>query len=204
MLRLIYDALFWAMDLPVGGRKQPLLIILDEAHRFLPDKGEGPANRVVSRIAKEGRKYGVGLMVVTQRPSDVDSAVLSQCGTMIALRVTNQKDRSADRCHNPLDDLGDLSELLPALRTGEALVLGDALQVPSRIESRRRPESPLAKTHRYPQPGSARSDQTQRSTPRRSRTGDGNQPHRSQIERTASDRTRDADGRFLQCRGGRL
>ena len=132
MLRLVYDSLFWAMDLDVGGRKQPLLVILDEAHRFLPEGGEGPANRVVSRIAKEGRKYGVGLMVVTQRPSDVDSAVLSQCGTMIALRVTNQRDRGAVASTIP-DDLGDLSELLPALRTGEALVLGDALQVPSRI-----------------------------------------------------------------------
>lgn len=132
MLRLVYDALFWAMDLDVGGRKQPLLVVLDEAHRFLPEHGEGPANRVVSRIAKEGRKYGVGLMVVTQRPSDVDSAVLSQCGTMIALRVTNQRDRGAVASTIP-DDLGDLSELLPALRTGEALVLGDALQVPSRI-----------------------------------------------------------------------
>lgn len=132
MLRLVYDALFWAMDLDVGGRKQPLLVVLDEAHRFLPEDGEGPANRVVSRIAKEGRKYGVGLMVVTQRPSDVDSAVLSQCGTMIALRVTNQRDRGAVASTIP-DDLGDLSEFLPALRTGEALVLGDALQVPSRI-----------------------------------------------------------------------
>jgi hypothetical protein len=132
MLRLVYDALFWAMDLDVGGRKQPLLVVLDEAHRFLPDNGQGPANRVVSRIAKEGRKYGVGLMVVTQRPSDVDSAVLSQCGTMIALRVTNQRDLAAVASTIP-DDLGDLSELLPALRTGEALVLGDALQVPSRI-----------------------------------------------------------------------
>ena len=142
MLRLVYDALFWAMDLEVGGRKQPLLVILDEAHRFLPEAGEGPANRVVSRIAKEGRKYGVGLMVVTQRPSDVDSAVLSQCGTMIALRVTNQKDRGAVASTIP-DDLGDLSELLPALRTGEALVLGDALQVPSRIRVNKAARKPV-------------------------------------------------------------
>jgi len=142
MLRLVYDALFWAMDLDVGGRKQPLLVVLDEAHRFLPENGEGPANRVVSRIAKEGRKYGVGLMVVTQRPSDVDSAVLSQCGTMIALRVTNQRDRSAVASTIP-DDLGDLSELLPALRTGEALVLGDALQVPSRIRVNKAVRKPI-------------------------------------------------------------
>lgn len=142
MLRIVYDALFWAMDLGVGGREQPLLVVIDEAHRFLPENGDGPTNRVVSRIAKEGRKYGVGLMVVTQRPSDVDSAVLSQCGTMIALRVTNQRDRGAVAAMIP-DDLGDLSELLPALRTGEALVLGDALQVPSRIRVNKAVRKPV-------------------------------------------------------------
>lgn len=135
MLRLIYDALFWAMELPVGGRRQPLLVVLDEAHRFLPAKGATPAHAVISRIAKEGRKYGVGLMVVTQRPSDVDPAVLSQCGTMIALRVTNSTDRGAVSGMIP-DDLGDLAELLPGLRTGEALALGEALQIPSRIRIR--------------------------------------------------------------------
>jgi hypothetical protein len=60
MLRLVYDALFWAMELPVGGRKQPLLIILDEAHRFLPHDMDSPAHRIVSRIAKEGRNTGSG------------------------------------------------------------------------------------------------------------------------------------------------
>lgn len=135
MLRVVYDALFWAMELPVGGREQPLLVMIDEAHRFLPKEVDSPAHRTVGRIAKEGRKYGVGLMVVTQRPSDVDSTVLSQCGTMIALRVTNESDRRAVGSSLP-DDLGDLGQLLPSLRTGEALVLGDALQVPSRIRIR--------------------------------------------------------------------
>ena len=135
LLRVVYDALFWAMELPVGGRRQPLLVMIDEAHRFIPKEGKTPANRTVGRIAKEGRKYGVGLMVVSQRPSDVDAGVLSQCGTMIALRVTNESDRSAVRGSLP-DDLGDLGQLLPSLRTGEALVLGDALQVPSRVRIR--------------------------------------------------------------------
>ena len=141
MLRVVYDALFWAVELPVGGRRQPLLVVIDEAHRFLPKDGDSPAHRTVGRIAKEGRKYGVGLMVVTQRPSDVDSGVLSQCGTMLALRVTNESDRSAVRSTLP-DDLGDLGQLLPSLRTGEALVLGDALQVPSRIRIRRAAQKP--------------------------------------------------------------
>lgn len=142
MLRLIYDALFWAMNLPVGGRQQPLLLVLEEAHRFLPADDQTAAHRAVARIAKEGRKYGVGLMVVTQRPSDIDSAVLSQCGTMIALRVTNGNDRGAVAGMVP-DDLGGLVDLLPSLRTGEALVLGDALQVPSRIRVRKAAQKPI-------------------------------------------------------------
>jgi uncharacterized protein len=143
MLRLIYDALFWAMSLPVGGRNQPLLIILEEAHRFLPaNSNETAAHRIVSRIAREGRKYGAGLMIVTQRPSDIDGTVLSQCGTMIALRVTNPSDRAAV-AGMVSDDLGGLAELLPSLRTGEALVLGDALQVPSRIRVTKAPRKPV-------------------------------------------------------------
>lgn len=142
MLRLIYDALFWAMDMPVGGRAQPLLVILDEAHRFLPEGTDTPAHRTFSRIAKEGRKYGVGLMIVSQRPSDVDPVVLSQCGTMLALRVTNPQDRHAVSGSIP-DDLGGLTDLLPSLRTGEALVLGDALQVPSRVRVRKATRKPI-------------------------------------------------------------
>lgn len=149
MLRLIYDALFWAMELPVGGRGQPLLIVLEEAHRFLPRDVSSPTHSVVSRIAKEGRKYGVGLMVVTQRPSDIDSAVLSQCGTMIALRVTNGADRAAVASVVP-DDLGGLAEMLPALRTGEALILGDALQVPSRIRIRKARHKPVGEDPALP------------------------------------------------------
>src|ERR1700683_1821273 len=141
VLRIVYDALFWGMKLPVGGRRQPLLVMLDEAHRFLPEGLDTPAHRAFSRIAKEGRKYGVGLMIVTQRPSDIDAAVLSQCGTMLALRMTNPHDRGAVRGSIP-DDLGDLIDLLPSLRTGEALVLGDALQVPSRVRVRKAREKP--------------------------------------------------------------
>ena len=81
-------------------------------------------------------------MVVTQRPSDVDPAVLSQCGTMIALRVTNSTDRGAVSGMIP-DDLGDLTELLPALRTGETLALGEALQIPSRIRIRKARSKPV-------------------------------------------------------------
>jgi hypothetical protein len=149
MLRIVYDALFWGMKLPVGGREQPLLVILDEAHRFLPEGVDTAAHRACSRIAKEGRKYGVGLMIVTQRPSDVDSAVLSQCGTMLALRMTNPQDRHAVAGAIP-DDLGGLTALLPSLRTGEVLVLGDALQVPSRVRVRKAREKPIGEDPALP------------------------------------------------------
>jgi DNA helicase HerA-like ATPase len=122
LLGIVYDALYWGMNLPVGGKQQPLLVVLDEAHRFLGGGRDTAATRACARIAKEGRKYGVGLVTVTQRPSDIDPAVLSQAGTTIALRVTNRADRAAVE-GTITDDLGGLTDLLPALRTGEALVL---------------------------------------------------------------------------------
>ena len=142
MVQLVYDALFWAAGLDVGGRAQPLLVIVDEAHRFVPQGEVSVAHSAFARIAKEGRKYGIGIMLVTQRPSDVDAAVLSQCGTMLALRLTNGHDRSAVASALP-DDLGGLADLLPSLRTGELLAIGDALQVPSRVRVRRAIRKPV-------------------------------------------------------------
>jgi hypothetical protein len=133
LVRIVYDMLFWAFDLPISGRNQPLLLILEEAHIFLPEGGESTAHRTISRIAKEGRKYGVGLCVVTQRPVEIESTVLSQCGTMIALRLANSADRAKIEAAMP-DDLGALSSMLPALRTGEGIVLGEAMPIPSRIQ----------------------------------------------------------------------
>lgn len=135
LIRVVYDTLFWAGSHPISGKKQPLLIVVDEAHRFLPEGGDTPCHRILNRIAKEGRKYGVGLMVVTQRPSDIDGAVLSQCGTMISLRTTNPSDRAKVAAAFP-DDLGGLVDLLPSLRTGEGLFVGEAMFVPSRVRVR--------------------------------------------------------------------
>jgi hypothetical protein len=132
VLRIIYDMLFWANGLDVSGQKQPLMVVLEEAHLLLPEGGIGPAHRAATRIAKEGRKYGVGLMVVTQRPTEIESTVLSQCGTMISLRLTNSADRARVQATLP-DELGLLSGLLPALRTGEGLVVGEAVPIPSRV-----------------------------------------------------------------------
>jgi DNA helicase HerA-like ATPase len=132
MLRIVYDVLFWAGSLPISGRSQPLLIVLEEAHIFLPEGKDSPATRSVSRIAKEGRKYGVGLLVVTQRPTEIHGGILSQCGTLLALRMSNSSDRNTVQSAMP-DDLDVLASLLPSLRTGEGLVLGEAMPIPSRI-----------------------------------------------------------------------
>ncbi|MCE5327880.1 MAG: ATP-binding protein [Planctomycetaceae bacterium] len=141
MLKVIYDLLFWAAPLPVSGRNQPLLIVLEEAHLFLPAKGDTLAHRTVARIAKEGRKYGIGICVVTQRPTELDTTILSQCGTILALRLSNEQDRSIVKSALP-DDLGALSGMLPSLRTGEAIAVGEAVAIPSRMmfrRARRRP-----------------------------------------------------------------
>jgi uncharacterized protein len=142
MLRVVYDMLFWAQDLPIGGRQQPLLVVLDEAHRFVPEGVDTPAHRTLSMIAKEGRKYGTGLMLVTQRPSEIDSAILSQCGSMIALRLTNSADRSKVSAAVP-DDLGGLVEQLPSLRTGEGVFLGEGCPFPPACACARQSRSPL-------------------------------------------------------------
>jgi len=157
MIRVVYDLLFWAFDLPISGRGQPLLVVLEEAHLFLGEGEDSPAHRTISKIAKEGRKYGIGLCVVTQRPVEIESKILSQCGTLISLRLTNSADRAKVEAAIP-DDLGTLSGMLPALRTGEGLVLGEAMPIPSRIQffkARKRPrgddpEMPQAWQNRRP------------------------------------------------------
>lgn len=93
ILRILYDAVFWGRMKPEGGRERPLLLVLEEAHVYLGTQSKSRAATAARRIAKEGRKYGVGLMLVSQRPSEVDSTILSQCGTIVALRLTNDLDR---------------------------------------------------------------------------------------------------------------
>ncbi|MEX2628485.1 MAG: ATP-binding protein [Tistlia sp.] len=149
MLRVVYDTLFWAQDLPIGGRQQPLLVVLDEAHRFVPEGEDSSAHRTLSMIAKEGRKYGTGLMLVTQRPSEIDSAVLSQCGSLIALRITNSSDRGKVSAAIP-DDLGGLIEQLPSLRTGEGIFLGEVMPIPSRVRIRKAKKKPIGDDPKLP------------------------------------------------------
>lgn len=131
VLRILYEALFWSRDLAQGGRHRPLLIVMEEAHVYLNDSFKGIASRTVQRIVKEGRKYGIGAMIVSQRPSEINSTILSQCGTFFALRLAN----STDRGHITgalSDNLEGLTNMLPILRTGEAIILGEAVKLPMR------------------------------------------------------------------------
>ncbi len=131
LLRILYDALFWARNLPEGGRERPLFIVLEEAHAYLGRENAGAAAAAVRRIAKEGRKYGVGLMIVSQRPSEIDPTILSQCGTIFAMRLANDTDRG-HITSAASDNLKGLFEMLPVLRTGEAIIVGEAVSLPVR------------------------------------------------------------------------
>ncbi|MBC2601015.1 hypothetical protein J3R74_000560 [Puniceicoccus vermicola] len=131
LLRVLYDALFWARKLPEGGQERPLLLVLEEAHSYLNSERNTSAGSAVKRIAKEGRKYGVGLMIVSQRPSEVDSTVLSQCGTIFSLRLSNDSDRG-QVVGASADNLKGLFDMLPILRIGEAIIVGESVSLPIR------------------------------------------------------------------------
>lgn len=133
LLNIVYDALFWGQNLKIGGKEQPLLIVLEEAHNYLKSGEDSISSRAVQSIAKEGRKYGVGLILITQRPSELDETVLSQCGTIIALRMNNSKDRGHIRSAIQ-DELQTMVDLLPSLRTGEAIISGEGVKIPSRVQ----------------------------------------------------------------------
>ncbi len=145
VLRILYDSLFWSRNLSQGGRFRPLLIVMEEAHNYLSDHTKGNASEVVQKIFKEGRKYGIGAMIVSQRPSEINSTILSQCGTFIALRLTNSGDRS-HIASAVSDNLEGLTSMLPILKTGEAIAVGESVKLPMRImveppPKNRRPDS---------------------------------------------------------------
>lgn len=135
--RLLFESMFWGRKLEGFGRQRPVLMVFEEAHTYLPKGGNnqtvsGYASKAVRRICKEGRKYGIGALVVSQRPSDLDETILSQCGTFITLRLSNSQDQGIVGAAMP-DNLGSLSDLLPSLRTGEAIIVGEAVKIPSRV-----------------------------------------------------------------------
>jgi DNA helicase HerA-like ATPase len=139
ILRILYEALFWGRDRSEGGIARPLLVVMEEAHRYLSKDANGPSRSMVQRIVKEGRKFGIGAMIVSQRPTEVDDTILSQCGTFIAMRQTNSADRSKVQASLP-DNLAGIVDSLPVLRTGEAIITGEAARLPVRCRVSLPPE----------------------------------------------------------------
>jgi DNA helicase HerA-like ATPase len=116
-------------------QNDPVLLVCEEAHRYVPNRGEAQyeaAQEAIRRIAKEGRKYGIGLLLVSQRPSEVEATVLSQCNSWIILRITNDADREHVRSILP-DSMSGLAKMLSGLRRQEAIFVGQAAVLPSRI-----------------------------------------------------------------------
>lgn len=134
LVRLVYNVQFWMN----AGERTPVCIVCDEAHTYLPaDRSDSPVHRVAldafEAIAKEGRKYGVCLAVVSQRPSDVSRTILSQCNNFVIMRLTNDQDQDVVSRVVP-DALAGVTGVLPLLDVGEAIVVGDALLLPLRIK----------------------------------------------------------------------
>ncbi|MEQ1889039.1 MAG: DUF87 domain-containing protein [Alphaproteobacteria bacterium] len=149
LARMIFDFCVWASH--DRTRQAPVLLVCEEAHRYVPRDEElkfGPSKKAISRIAKEGRKYGVGLCLVSQRPAELSTSALSQCNTMIALRMSNIRDQEFVANALP-ESAGGLLAALPSLAQQEAIIVGDGVTIPMRMRfddlaPERRPASDTA------------------------------------------------------------
>jgi len=131
--RFVYDSMFWGRSESYTGRQRPLLLAYEEAHTYLNKNDNSTYSKLaVEQIFKEGRKFGLGALVISQRPSEISETILAQVGTYIALRLTNSGDQAIVKSSAP-DNLNSLIDLLPSLRTGEAIIIGEAIKIPSRV-----------------------------------------------------------------------
>jgi hypothetical protein len=144
LARMVFDYAIWSRT----EAQRPLLLVCEEAHRYVPkdENADGQAVRkILERIAKEGRKYGVSLGLITQRPSDLAEGVLSQCGTIVSMRLNNDRDQACVRAAMPEGARGFL-DAIPALRNRECIVCGEGVAIPIRVrfddlEPEKRPAS---------------------------------------------------------------
>jgi DNA helicase HerA-like ATPase len=129
--RLVFDYAIWSRD----ERTAPILLVCEEAHRYVPNEKNADGSSVggiLSRIAKEGRKYGISLGLITQRPSDLAEGVLSQCGTIISMRLNNERDQAFVKAAMPEGARGFLDSI-PALRNRECIICGEGVSIPIRV-----------------------------------------------------------------------
>jgi len=146
--RIVFSVQQWTAK----DKQHPICLLCDEAHLYIPERtNQDTASELglksFERIAKEGRKYGVSLMVISQRPAEVNRTVLSQCNNFISLRLSNAEDQAVIKRLLP-DNLNGLTEVLPILDIGEALIVGDASLLPTRVivdEPKIKPESATMK-----------------------------------------------------------
>ncbi len=131
LARMVFDYAIWSRDEP----QRPILLVCEEAHRYVPNERNADGSsvgRILSRIAKEGRKYGVSLGLITQRPSDLAEGVLSQCGTIIAMRLNNERDQNFVRAAMPEGSRGFIDSIA-ALRNRECVICGEGVSIPVRV-----------------------------------------------------------------------
>lgn len=148
MVSLLAQIIFTTSVWTKSANRHPIALFCDEAHLYIPERAKSDSSDAVAveifeRIAKEGRKYGIGLVVISQRPSEVNRTVLSQCNNVMAMRLTNGDDQAVIKRLLP-DSLGSFGDLLPVLDVGEALVVGDASLLPTRVritEPKYKPDS---------------------------------------------------------------
>ena len=129
--RLVFDFAIWARE----EKTRPILLVCEEAHRYVPNEKNADGSsvgKILSRIAKEGRKYGISLGLITQRPSDLAEGVLSQCGTIISMRLNNDRDQQFVKAAMPEGARGFL-DAIPALRNREAIICGEGVSIPMRV-----------------------------------------------------------------------
>lgn len=129
--RMVFDFAIWARE----EKTRPVLLVCEEAHRYVPNEKNADGSsvgRILSRIAKEGRKYGISLGLITQRPSDLAEGVLSQCGTIIAMRLNNDRDQAFVKAAMPEGARGFLDSI-PALRNRECIICGEGVAIPIRV-----------------------------------------------------------------------
>jgi hypothetical protein len=134
ILNIVYNSLTF-MESPVNGKDYPMLFVLEEAHTYFSNSSDekNVARGIIERISKEGRKYGAGLMMITQRPSEIGDTIISQMGTIMCLRLNNPKDKSY--VNGAIDsDMDSITKTISSLRTGEAILIGESVKVPCKVK----------------------------------------------------------------------
>ncbi len=145
--RLVFDFCFYYKAIKTGTDEAPFLLVLEEAHNYIP-QSEGAKYRSVKksieRIAKEGRKYGLSLMIVSQRPSEISETIFSQCNNFVAMRLTNPTDQQYVKRLMP-DSVSAITDTLPVLERQEALIIGDSIPIPTIVRIKDLTDKPDSK-----------------------------------------------------------